>query len=283
MILAETVHTLRAQVATWRREGHEIAFVPTMGYLHEGHGALMNAAAARGGKVVVSIFVNPLQFDRAGDLAAYPRDRERDLELARAAGVDLVFLPGESDLYPDGAPVVTVDPGRLAETMEGAHRPGHFRGVLTVVAKLFNLVEPDVAFFGRKDLQQAVLVRRMVRDLDFPVDVHVVPTVREPDGLALSSRNVRLSPDQRAAAPALFRALDAGRRAVIGGNRDASAVRQVMAAVLEGHPAIDVEYLEVFDPHTLRPVDEVREGTTAAVAAHLGAVRLIDNLVLEGE
>ncbi len=276
---------LRAAVSAARARGARIALVPTMGYLHEGHLALVAAARASvgaAGFVVMSVFVNPLQFGAGEDLERYPRDLPHDAGLAAARGVDLLFSPTTEQMYPAGEPQVQVVPGEMAGRLCGAFRPGHFRGVLTVVAKLFNLVQPDVAIFGRKDFQQAVLIRRMTRDLDFPIEIVVAPTVREGDGLALSSRNIYLSPPDRQAALALSRALSAARSAFAGGERDASTLLAGARAVLAAEPRVRVQYLELVDPETLEPVEQADGRSVLAVAAHLGGTRLIDNTALAG-
>lgn len=279
MILARTRDELKAALAGGAEEGGRRALVPTMGALHEGHLSLFDLASAGASEVVASIFVNPLQFDRGADLAAYPRNMERDLELAESRGVNVVFAPEPTELYPEGKPQVTVEPGPLGELLEGAFRPGHFRGVLTVVAKLFHLVRPQVAVFGAKDLQQAALVRRMVDDLDFPVEILVGETVREADGVALSSRNQRLDPDQRRAATALSRALRVGASAAEA-DGDAAPVLSRMRDSLAEEPGVQVEYIEIVDPRTLEAVPRLVPGSVAVVAGHVGPVRLIDNLVL---
>jgi pantoate--beta-alanine ligase len=273
-----TVHDSPAAIApvtrALRAAGRRVLLVPTMGALHEGHRELIRHARRAPGSTVIaiSIFVNPLQFGPNEDLARYPRPLEADLEACREEGVELVFTPRVEDMYPPGADT-TVAPGRLAEQLEGAVRPGHFGGVLTVVAKLFHIVAPDVAFFGEKDYQQLVLVKKMVRDLDFPLQVVGVPTVREPDGLALSSRNVYLSPEERARAATLRRALVAGASVSARGSR---AVLGAARAVLVGEPEIAVEYLELRDPD-LGPAPA--EGPARLlVAARLGTTRLIDNI-----
>ncbi len=276
---------LRAAVALVRARDARIGLVPTMGYLHEGHLALVDAARASvgpGGLVVMSVFVNPLQFGPGEDLDRYPRDLPRDAQLAAGRGVDLLFAPTTEQMYPADAPEVQVVPGAMADRLCGAFRPGHFRGVLTVVAKLFHLVQPDVAVFGRKDFQQATLIRRMVRDLDFPVEIVVAPTVREADGLALSSRNVYLSPPDRRAAVALSRALAAARAAFAGGERAATKLLATARAVLEAEPRVRLQYLELVDPDTLEPAERPDARSVLAVAAHLGATRLIDNAALGG-
>ena len=255
----------------------QIGFVPTMGFLHEGHLQLVDRAKERAARVVMSIFVNPLQFGPREDLAQYPRDLERDRRLAVGRGVDCLFVPPQDAMYP-AEPLVRVIPGPMADTLEGAARPGHFVGVLTVVAKLFHLVEPDIAVFGRKDLQQALLVRRMAADLDFGIEIDVAPTVRELDGLALSSRNTYLKGDDRRAALALSRALRAVEQAWRSGEADPRALRQRGMQALTV-PGVSPEYLELVD-HELRPVSRADARTIVAVAARVGPTRLIDNVVL---
>jgi pantoate--beta-alanine ligase len=275
-----TVHSTPAAIApvsrALRAAGRRVLLIPTMGALHEGHRELIRHARRAPGSTVVavSIFVNPLQFGPNEDLARYPRPLEADLEACREEGVELVFTPGVGDMYPEGADT-TITPGRIADQLEGSVRPGHFAGVLTVVAKLFHIVAPDVAFFGEKDYQQLVLVRKMARDLDFPVRVVGVPTVREPDGLALSSRNVYLSPAERARAATLQRALVTGASVSAHGPEAALGAAR---AVLALEPEIDVEYLELRDPD-LGPAPA--EGPARLlVAARLGTTRLIDNVAV---
>jgi pantoate--beta-alanine ligase len=282
-----TREELRAAVAAARAGGARIALVPTMGYLHEGHLSLVDAARAAADFVVLSIFVNPLQFGAGEDLERYPRDLRRDAALAAARGVDLVFAPAVEEMYPAGEPRVTLSPGRMAERLCGATRPGHFAGVLTVVAKLFLLAQPDVAVFGRKDFQQAVLIRTMVRDLDFPLDVVVAPTVREADGLALSSRNVYLGAQERRSATALSRALAAAQAAFARGEQEPARLLAAARAVLSADSRVQVQYLELVAPDTLEPVTGVGAGARAAraddvlaVAAFVGPTRLIDNVAL---
>ena len=270
---------IRGWVRARRREGRRIALVPTMGYLHEGHLALVDEARRRADAVVMSIFVNPLQFGPKEDLGRYPRDLPRDRRLAEERGVDALFVPSEAVMYPE-APEIRIVPGRAAERWEGAARPGHFAGVLTVVAKLFHLTEPDVACFGRKDVQQAVLIRQMVRELDWPIDLAVVPTVREPDGLALSSRNAYLDPEQRRRAVALSGALQEAHVAWRGGERSAAAIEAGMRRFLAAFPEVELEYIAIAEPEALAPVAEVRESTVVAIAARVGLTRLIDNIVL---
>src|SRR4051794_24840729 len=250
-----------------------------MGYLHEGHLALVDEARRRTDAVVLSIFVNPLQFGPQEDLARYPRDLPRDRSLAFSRGVDALFVPSVEMMYPAGSEV-RVTPGSTAERWEGAARPGHFTGVLTVVAKLFHLVQPDLACFGQKDIQQLTLIRRMVRDLDWPVEVVAIPTVREPDGLAMSSRNGYLNADERRQALALSRALLAAHRSFCEGEREAARLEQRMRQVLDTEPDLRVEYIAIAEPESLSPVSIADSGTIVAVAARVGSTRLIDNIKL---
>src|SRR5882724_4385653 len=260
-----------------RARGRRIGFVPTMGFLHEGHLQLVDRAKQRADRVVMSIFVNPLQFSPAEDLAQYPRDLERDRTLAAERGVDCLFVPDTAAMYPT-EPLVRISPGPMADTLEGAARLGHFAGVLTVVAKLFHIVEPDIAVFGRKDFQQAMLVRRMVADLDFGFEIDVAPTVRELDGLALSSRNTYLKGDDRRAALALSRALRAVEQAWRGGEADPQALqRRGMQALTV--PGVTPEYLELVDEQ-IRPVARADARTVVVIAARVGTTRLIDNVIL---
>jgi len=268
---------MRAWSRAERARGRRIGFIPTMGFLHEGHLQLVARAAARVDRTVLSVFVNPLQFGPGEDFATYPRDLPRDRRLAAAAGVACLFVPDAAALYPS-EPQVRVHPGPLGDTLEGAARPGHFAGVLTVVAKLFHLVEPDLAVFGRKDYQQATLVRRMATDLDFALEVDVAPTVRELDGLALSSRNAYLSGDERRAALALSRALRAVEQAWRGGAA-APAVLERRGREALAVPGVSPEYVALVD-ETLRPVARADARTAVLVAARVGATRLIDNVVL---
>ncbi len=255
---------------------HPRGLVPTMGALHAGHASLLRRAREESGTLVASIFVNPTQFDRADDLAAYPRTFDADLAMCAAEGVDVVFAPTVEAIYPAGSST-RVDPGPVGEVLEGAHRPGHFIGVATVVTILLDVVAPDRAYFGEKDAQQLVIIRRIVRDLGMPVEVVGCPTVREPDGLALSSRNVRLAPDDRAAAVVLRRALMAAAVAFAGGLDDAHALRAVMLAALAEEPGVDVDYVSVADPETLVEAEGPQEGPVLlSLAATVGGVRLID-------
>jgi pantoate--beta-alanine ligase len=275
----DTIAGFRAALDVARADGRTVGFVPTMGYLHDGHRSLVDAAAEECDVVAVSIFVNPLQFAPGEDLADYPRDLERDLELCADAGATYAFTPSVEEMYPLGTPTATtVTVSGISAELEGAARPTHFAGVATVVAKLFAITGPCRAYFGEKDWQQLAVVRRMAADLSFPVDVVGCPTVREPDGLALSSRNVYLTPEERAAAPALHRALQVGVAAIEGGERDPAAVRAAMHAVLDPVPEAEVDYLEVRDAATLSAVDPLRGELRLLGAARFGRARLIDNV-----
>jgi pantoate--beta-alanine ligase len=273
-----TVAELRAALGAARREGRTIGLVPTMGAFHAGHVSLMKRARQETDVAVVSLFVNPTQFGAGEDLSAYPRDEARDAATAEQAGVGVLFAPPVEEVYPDGFQT-TVSVGALAEPLEGAQRPGHFDGVATVVTKLLNMVGPDVAFFGQKDAQQALIVRRVVRDLDIPVRIEVCPTVREPDGLAMSSRNAYLGPAERERAIALRRALDAAEQAVAAGERDAAAVASAAHAAMAPY-AVEPEYLALVDTDTLAPVDRIDGEILVALAARVGRARLIDNTLI---
>ncbi len=280
MITIRTVEEMRAHVAGARARGRSVALVPTMGAFHSGHESLMRAAREAAGEVVVSLFVNPRQFDEAADLAGYPRSEAADAATAAAAGVDVLYAPPVEAVYPDGF-ATTVAVAGLGDVLEGARRgAAHFAGVCTVVTKLLNVVTPDVAFFGQKDAQQVAVLRRMVRDLDLPVRLEVLPTIREADGLAMSSRNRRLSAAERGLALGLPRGLDAAARAVASGERDAGALAAAVTAVMRDH-GLDPEYVAVVDPDTLEPRGRLDGPALVAVAARAGATRLIDNVVLE--
>jgi pantoate--beta-alanine ligase len=273
-----TIAELRAALHPHRRAGRTIGLVPTMGAFHEGHLSLMRAARERCDVVVVSLFVNPSQFGNGEDLAAYPRDEERDAALAAAQGVDVLFAPWLDEVYPAGF-ATTVRVAGVTEPLEGERRPGHFEGVATVVTKLLNMVQPDVAFFGRKDAQQAVIVRRLARDLDIPVEIDVRPTVRDAEGLALSSRNAYLSPAERRRALALPRGLAAVERAAADGLAPADALAAGRAELAAA--GVEPEYLEAVSATTLRPVDDFfAQDVLVAVAARIGRARLIDNVLV---
>ncbi len=262
-----------------RRAGRRIGFVPTMGYLHEGHLRLVDRCRELADWVALSIYVNPLQFGPSEDLERYPRDLERDMTAARERGVDLIFAPDDRELYP-GARTVVVTPRRLADRLCGLSRPGHFEGVLTVVAKLFAIVQPDVAVFGQKDYQQALLIRKMVADLDLPVRIEVAPTVRDPDGLAMSSRNGYLSSEERERALRISRALADAVRDYRAGAQDAGALRAGVLGKLEAGGGVDVEYVEVVSAEELEPVERLGDDTLVVMAVRVGATRLIDNALL---
>ena len=265
---------------TWRRGLRgDLGLVPTMGYLHDGHLSLVRAAREANERVAVSIFVNPAQFGPAEDLASYPRDEARDLALLEAEGVDAVFAPAPEEMYPEGfRTYVTVE--KLTVRLEGASRPAHFRGVTTVVLKLLNIVQPRRAYFGRKDALQLAVVGRMARDLDVPVEIVGMPIVREPDGLAMSSRNVYLSPDQRRAAPVLSRSLGLAEELYEGGERDAGALRSAMAALVAGEPLAAVDYLSVADSETLEELERIDRPALVSLAVRFDSTRLIDNTTL---
>jgi len=275
--LLETIAQVRENVAAARRTGSSIGFVPTMGALHEGHGSLIRRAGEEKGFVVVSVFVNPIQFDRGDDFERYPRTLEKDLAFCQAQGADSVFAPRPEEMYP-ARQLTFVEVLELGDHLCGAFRPGHFRGVATVVAKLLNIVQPDRAYFGEKDAQQLAIIQRMVADLNLPCAIVAVPTVREPDGLAMSSRNARLSPEERRLAPLVYQALQAGARAAREGCAPDAAKRAALA-VLEAHRQMRVEYLEVVDPATMRPVDQVAGPVRILTAVWLGETRLIDNIL----
>ena len=265
-----------------KQRGERIALVPTMGYLHEGHASLMREGRRRADLLVVSIFVNPAQFGVGEDFEKYPRDMARDSAIAAASGVDVIFAPAAAAMYPHGYQTY-VDVGPLTEPLCGASRPGHFRGVTTVVCKLFNIVQPDVALFGRKDYQQLAVIRQMTVDLNMPVEIAGMPIVREPDGLAMSSRNVYLSPAERNRALSLKRALDAVRTAFASGERSANALENLIKEVLCQEDGVEIDYVEIRDGLTLERSDFAVSGSLAAVAARIGKTRLIDNCLLGGD
>jgi pantoate--beta-alanine ligase len=270
---------LRAAADAARASGAGVGFVPTMGALHAGHRALLARARAENGLVVASVFVNPLQFGPAEDLASYPRDREADLAALAAEGTDLAFLPAEGEVWP-APPEVRLQVGALADRLEGLLRPGHLDGVATVVAKLLHLVGPSRAYFGQKDAQQLAVVRRMVEDLAFPNEIVACPTVREPDGLAVSSRNAYLSASERQQATALYRALRAGQAAFEAARRDPEAVEGAARDLLEDAPGVEPDYMALVDPVTFEPAKQAEPGQVLATAARVGRTRLIDNVIL---
>lgn len=265
-----------------RTGGERIALVPTMGYLHEGHLVLVDVAKQHAGVVVMSIYVNPLQFGPSEDLARYPRDLDRDVAMAVPRGVTHVFAPDDHEMYGDGRPAVTVHAPVLSDRMCGHFRPGHFEGVLTVVAKLFNIVRPDVAVFGQKDFQQAMLIKRMVRDLSFDIEIVTAPITREADGLAMSSRNIFLNAEERAAALAISQALRAAQEQFRAGERNAHWLITSVRSMLQAASGVKLQYAEIADPQTLDAPSVADEQTVIAVAAFVGKTRLIDNVILGG-
>jgi pantoate--beta-alanine ligase len=278
--IVRTPQEMRARADGWRRAGQRIAFVPTMGYLHRGHVTLLEEGRTRGDALVLSIFVNPTQFGPREDLARYPRDLEGDLAKATGAGTDVVYLPGAGDMYPPGYQTY-VEVTDLAQGLCGDRRPGHFRGVATVVAKLFTAVKPHVAIFGEKDYQQLQVIRRMTLDLDLGIEIVGIPTVREPDGLAMSSRNAYLSPDERSRATCLHRALAAVRAAVRGGERQVAALGALATGVIDAGGPNRIDYVEIRDASTLQPLTRLEGPGVMALAVFFGATRLIDNAVLD--
>jgi pantoate--beta-alanine ligase len=273
-----TIAELRERLDAARAGGQRVGFVPTMGCLHAGHASLMAAARAASDVVVASIFVNPLQFGPTEDLDAYPRDLAGDTALAEREGVDVLFVPSGEEMYPDGEVVTSITVAKVSEPLEGRSRPTHFSGVATVVAKLFAIVGPCAAYFGEKDFQQLAVIRQMVRDLSIPVEVVGCPTVREPDGLALSSRNAYLTPEERAAAPVVHAALQAGRADIDAGERDPAKVRDLMRDLIAAQPLAELDYAEVVDARTLQVVDPLAGELRLLAAVRFGKARLIDNL-----
>ena len=274
------LHSIVEMKETRRKLRGSVGFVPTMGYLHEGHLELARRARAENRNVIVSIFVNPAQFGPKEDYAAYPRDTERDLALLKNEGVNIVFMPGAEDMYPPRY-CTWVDLEKVTERLEGAIRPGHFRGVATVVAKLFNIVEPARAYFGQKDAQQVVVIQKMVADLNMNLEVVVVPTVREPDGLAMSSRNVYLSPQERKAATVLYKSLSLAQKLWGKGERNADIIRKKMTALIQSEPrASRIDYVSIADAETLEELDSIDRRAVVSLAVKIGKPRLIDNIIL---
>jgi pantoate--beta-alanine ligase len=280
MKICRTIDDMRASSRAAHGEGKRLSFIPTMGALHEGHLSLMRAAKAQCQLVAVSIFVNPLQFGPTEDLTKYPRSFERDRELLEKEAVDILFAPTPEEMYPAGAVTYVIVEG-LSEKLCGNSRPGHFRGVTTVVAKLFHIVEPDFAFFGQKDAAQATIIRRMVRDLNLPVEIVVCPIVREPDGLAMSSRNAYLGPQDRKSALVLYRSLTAVKNRFDQGEHNAASLIEAGRQVLAQEPTVRLDYFEIVDPNTLDPMQHVTSSALVAVAAVVGNTRLIDNILLK--
>jgi len=281
MEILQTIQEMQAASVALRRSGRRVALVPTMGALHEGHVALMRKARDQGAAVVVSVYVNPTQFGPQEDFKQYPRNLDADARLCEREQVDVVFAPSDDEMYPGGLPSsVFVEENVLARRLEGERRPGHFRGVCTVVAKLFNIVQPDIALFGQKDYQQLKVVQRMVRDLRLPIEIVPVATVRETDGLALSSRNQRLSTAERAEATVLWKALGIAHDLFNEGERNVHRLETAMSRAVELAPSALLDYAQIVDAESLEPVNDVQRGNIALIAAHVGKVRLIDNLIL---
>ncbi|HQL37891.1 MAG TPA: pantoate--beta-alanine ligase [Anaerolineaceae bacterium] len=279
MHVAKTIKDVRDHVAAARKSGKRIGFVPTMGYLHEGHLSLVAESKKHAEYQVMSIFVNRIQFNDPRDFDKYPIDLDRDYRLAEGAGVDLVFVPDEREMYKNRLTYVDVD--LLTEHLCGAHRPGHFRGVYTVVSKLFNIVQPDVSVFGQKDIQQAVSIEKMVADLDFPIRIIIAPTVREMDGLAMSSRNARLSPDERTRALAISRSLKKAEEMLRAGERGTAAIAAAMRKEIESSAPTSIDYISIVRYADLAPADAVTEKSVIATAVFYGVTRLIDNMIVE--
>lgn len=279
MQVAKTVREVRAWTKLARADGKTIGFVPTMGYFHEGHLSLMRRAKAECDLCVVSLFVNPTQFGPSEDFQRYPRDFARDAAMAESVGVDLLFAPEVEEMYPEGYQTY-VEVTEVTRRLEGAARPGHFRGVATVCTKLFNIVQADRAYFGKKDYQQLKVIQRMVKDLNIPTEIVPCETVREPDGLAMSSRNVYLKPDERQAATVLYRALCAGRDAILAGERDAKKMKVLVEQVIATEPLVKTEYVDVADAETLEPLTDLQGEVLISLAARVGVARLIDNITV---
>lgn len=274
MEILTTIEAVRNTINTWKKQGYSIGFVPTMGYLHDGHAALIDEARKNNDKVVVSIFVNPIQFAENEDLSSYPRDLNRDKTLCESHGVDLIFTPSPNEMYHDKKAFVNII--ELSDTLCGVCRPIHFQGVCTVVAKLFNIIQPTNAYFGEKDAQQLAIIRKMVFDLNFPVNIIGVPIVRESDGLAKSSRNTYLSSEERKAATILYKAIQEGKQCI---NRGASAdsIINVMTNIVNTEPLAKIDYISVVDAITMQPVQEITAPVLVAMAVYIGSTRLIDN------
>jgi len=279
MQIISTIADVQSLVDLLRREGKRIGFIPTMGFLHAGHLSLMRRAREENDVVVASIFVNPAQFGPKEDLTRYPRDAEGDRKKCDSVGVDILFIPTAEEMYPE-QPVVFVTVEGLSDILEGAIRPGHFRGVATVVVKLFHIVKPHRAYIGQKDFQQCVVIKRMKKGLDLDVEIAVLPTVREPDGLALSSRNSYLDAEQRKKAACLFRALVAGEGLVRSGVREPEKVKRTMRAIIAQEKGVEIDYVEAADPDDLPPLETIKDRVVLLVAVRIGATRLIDNLLV---
>jgi pantoate--beta-alanine ligase len=279
MQIASTIEEVRKIIADHRKAGKRIGFVPTMGYLHEGHLSLVEISRKYSDFQVMSIFVNKIQFNDKKDYENYPRETERDLKLAESAGVDLVFLPGDDEMYKER--LTYVDVLTLTDHLCGAFREGHFRGVFTIVSKLFNIVQPDVSVFGQKDIQQAVSIEKMVFDLNFPIRIIIAPTMREKEGLAMSSRNKHLSPDQRKRALVIHKSLHTAETMIKSGESKASAILKKMRQIIDESKPEKVDYISITSYNTLQPVEEINDKSVIAIAAFFGTTRLIDNMIIE--
>lgn len=282
MDVITSIKEMQRRADRLRRDGKVIAFVPTMGYLHEGHLSLMREGRRRGDCLVVSIFVNPLQFGPAEDFAQYPRDLKRDLRLMEGIGVDICFTPTTAEMYPDGFQT-SVEVERVTKNLCGISRPGHFRGVATVVTKLFNIVKPHLAIFGEKDYQQLITIKQMARDLNMDIEIIGMPTVREADGLAMSSRNTYLSPKERKEATALYRSLMKARELFLQGERNSLAILNQVRSIIEAESSVIIDYAKICDPHTLEDIEVIKAEALVALAVKIGKTRLIDNIVLKKE
>ena len=280
MQIATTINEVRTQVKAWKKEGFSVGFVPTMGYLHEGHGSLISRARKENDKVVVSIFVNPMQFGPGEDLESYPRDLDKDSAYCESLGADLIFHPEPEEMYTDGF-CSYVDMSVLTEELCGLSRPVHFRGVCTVVNKLFNIVQPDRAYFGQKDAQQLAIIKRMVQDLNMDLEIIGCPIVREEDGLAKSSRNTYLSAEERQAALVLSKAVKLGQELVAGGETDAKKIVSEMSALIEKEPVARIDYVKAVDGLTMQQIDTVKKPMLVALAVYIGKTRLIDNFIVD--
>ncbi len=282
MIIIRDISRMSKWSKSCKKKAKSIGFVPTMGYLHEGHLSLIRRARKDTDKVVVSIFVNPIQFGPREDFKKYPRNLNRDCDLAKSCGTDVIFYPNTKKMYPPGGSFLTsVDVSKLTEPLCGRSRPGHFRGVTTVVSKLFNIVGPDIAYFGQKDFQQAMVIQKMVEDLNFPTKIRILPIVRESDGLAISSRNVYLSQKQRKDALVLSSALKTGKKIISSGEKNANVIKSHIKKLIKKRPSIRIDYIEVVDADTLKRVNKISKKTLIAIATCVGKTRLIDNIVVK--
>jgi len=281
MEIIEKIEDMRACTRRAKLGGMKVGFVPTMGYLHEGHMSLVKAAKDECGIVVLSIYVNPVQFGPSEDLGRYPRDIRRDKALSEAGGTDVLFIPRDEEIYPEGYSTFVDVEGYLTKTLCGASRPGHFKGVATIVAKLFNVIDPDISYFGQKDAQQAVVIKKMVKDLNMNTQIRVMPIVREEDTLAMSSRNTYLPPAQRSRALNIYRSLERAKDIIQAGEHSTDNVKREMEKVLVGAGDLSIDYVEIVDPESLETVDHIEDDILIMVAVHIGKVRLIDNVVVK--